>query len=149
MAKVSGTPGKTRALNFFLVNRRFYFVDLPGYGYGRLSKQVLDDLRRLTQEYLNHSRALAGLILLLDCRREITADDAQMLAWLAERGLPAIAAVTKADKLNRDQLRRKVDQVERTCGVTAIPFSVVTGQGKRELAAAVLELLKGDRDLTD
>ncbi|UCG61441.1 MAG: YihA family ribosome biogenesis GTP-binding protein [Candidatus Zixiibacteriota bacterium] len=142
LAKVSNTPGKTRSLNFYLVNDRFYFVDLPGYGYARASKSEQRDWARLIEDYLENSDRLAGLVVLLDCRREITEQDAQLFEWLAAKELPGIAVVTKADKLRRDKLNRKVRDVETETGFPAIPFSIVTGAGKREVQSAVLALVE-------
>lgn len=142
LAKVSNTPGKTRALNFFLVEDRFYFVDLPGYGYARVSKTERADWARLIEEYFEKCDRLAGLIVLLDCRREITEDDARLLDWLAQKELPGLVIVTKADKLTRDKLNRKVRQVETETGLPAIPFSTITGAGKKEIQSAVLELVR-------
>ncbi|UCE24181.1 MAG: YihA family ribosome biogenesis GTP-binding protein [Candidatus Zixiibacteriota bacterium] len=142
LAKVSNTPGKTRSLNFYLVNDRFYFVDLPGYGYARVSKTERAGWARLIDEYLERSERLAGMVVLLDCRREPNEQDVQLLSWLSEKELPGIAIVTKADKLSRDKLKRKVQQVEEAFGLPAIPFSTVTGIGKREIQAAVFDLVE-------
>lgn len=141
LAKVSGTPGRTRALNFFLVNERFYLVDLPGYGYAKVSKSLRAQWGRLIEDYLTTGRELSGLVLLLDCRRDPTDEDYQLVEWLAARRLPALIALTKSDKLNRDQINRKTRQVESELGAAVIPFSIVSGAGRRELAAAILELV--------
>ncbi|MCK4606870.1 MAG: YihA family ribosome biogenesis GTP-binding protein [candidate division Zixibacteria bacterium] len=143
LAKVSATPGKTQSLNFFLVNDGFYFVDLPGYGYARVPKQVKAGWGKLIEDYLLGGDALTGLILLLDCRRDPTAEDYQLMSWLQQRELPVIVVVTKADKLNRDKVRRKVAQVEDQFGVAAVAFSSLSGQGKRELLAAIHDLVSG------
>jgi GTP-binding protein len=141
LAKISSTPGKTRSINFFLVDNKFYFVDLPGYGYAKVARKVRENWGRLLEEYLEQSRRLAGLVLLLDCRREITEEDMELVGWLADRGLPTLAVVTKADKLSRDKVNRKVRAVESQLGIPAIPFSVVTGQGKKELFGAIQDLI--------
>lgn len=141
MAKVSSTPGKTQALNFFLVDNCFYYVDLPGYGYAKLPRTVGRELGLLLQSYLAQTQNLIGLVLLLDCRRSLTEADSRLLALIGRRQLPVIVAVTKADKVNRDQLTRKVRQVESELGLEAIPFSAVSGIGKRELARAINNLV--------
>lgn len=141
LAKVSGTPGKTRSLNFFLVNGAFYLVDLPGYGYARVPKDVKESWGKLIETYLRTSPSLAGLVLLLDCRREPTPEDAQLLTWLAARELPALIALTKADKLTKGQLHLKEELVERELGLSAIATSVKTGVGKIELVRAINELV--------
>jgi GTP-binding protein len=141
MAKVSSTPGKTRSLNFFRLNERFYFVDLPGYGYARVSKKEKEAWRQLLEEYLESSRHLIGLVLLIDCRRDPTEHDLQLVDWLGSRGLPVIVALTKADKVGRDHLKRKVRSIESQMGLAVVPFSAVAGTGKNELLRAVWQLV--------
>lgn len=141
LAKVSQTPGKTRALNYFVVDDRFYLVDLPGYGYAKVSKKMKEAWGELIESYLTRSESLIGLVLLLDARREPTPEDLQLLAWLEARQLPAMLVLTKADKLSRNQLNQKLALAERELGLPAIASSIKTGQGKRELARAVMELV--------
>ena len=142
LAKVSGTPGKTRSLNFFLVNESFYLVDLPGYGYARVPKAVKESWGELVEQYLTGGSRLIGLVLLLDSRRDPTPEDAQMLEWLAARELPALIVLTKADKLKRSQINQKVQQVERDLQLSAIPTSVKSGMGKNDLVRAIVELVE-------
>lgn len=142
MAKVSSTPGKTRALNFFLINESFYLVDLPGYGYAKVAKTVHAGWGALIETYLTKSEHLAGLVLLLDSRRDLSDDDLELLEWLAARKIPALCAITKADKVNRDQINRKVRQVEKEIGIPALAFSSLKGTGKFDLVMAVIELVK-------
>ena len=141
VARVSATPGKTRSLNFFLVNEKFYLVDLPGYGYARVPAAVKAGLQELLQQYLTTAGNLIGLILLLDCRREITAQDNQLAVWLAERELPVLVVVTKADKLSRSKLAERLRRVENELGTDVIASSAVSGLGGKELMAAVRELV--------
>lgn len=141
IAKVSSTPGKTRALNFFLIDQRYYFVDLPGYGYAKVPDHVRESWGKLIEAYLENSRELAGLILLIDARRDPTAQDVQMLEWLAERELPAMIALTKVDKVKRSQRAAKIQQLQNDLGVGVIPCSAVTGEGKNELLDAINELV--------
>jgi GTP-binding protein len=141
MAKVSSTPGKTRSLNFFLVNDKFYLVDLPGYGYAQVSKSIKSTWGEMIETFLTKAEHLAGLALLIDSRRDPTPEDMQMLEWLAARKTHCLAVVTKADKVNNDQVRRKVKQVETQLGVSSMPFSAHTGAGRNELAAAIVALV--------
>jgi len=141
MAKVSGTPGKTRSLNFFQVNDNYYLVDLPGYGYAKVSREMRKDWGKLIEDYLGRSEKVAGLVLLLDCRRDPTEQDIQLLSWLRERNIPALVMVTKTDKLTRDKTNRKVAEVEKRLGVSALAFSSVTGAGKKELVGAIHSLI--------
>jgi GTP-binding protein len=142
LAKVSSTPGKTRSLNYFLANDRFYFVDLPGYGYARVPLAVKEQWGKLMEAYLTGSENLVGLLLLLDSRRDPTPEDFQLIDWLAERELPVLVALTKADKLTRDKINRKVKQTENGLGTSVIPCSATTGQGKTDLVQAIRELIE-------
>jgi len=141
LAKVSSTPGKTRSLNFFLVNDKFHLVDLPGYGYAKVPISVKMEWGILVRDYLTTVEHLVGLILLLDCRRETTVEDNELVAWLAERKLPVLIALTKADKLSRTRLNDKVREIEKELGTTVIACSAVSGLGKKELVDAVRELV--------
>ncbi len=144
MAKVSSTPGKTRALNFFLVNNRFYFVDLPGYGFAKVPDKVRESWGELIEGYLTESPYLKGLVLLLDCRREPAGEDLQLMEWLARRELPTLMVVTKMDKLNRDKSNRIIHQVEKQLGLPAIGFSALSGLGKKELLGAIFDLIQNE-----
>jgi len=141
LAKVSRTPGRTRSLNFFKIDNRYYVVDLPGYGYAKVSKSMRNEWGQLIDDYLSKGKDLIGLVLLLDCRRDITEGDWHLIEWLSERKVPVLVAITKADKLTRDKLNRRVKVIEGELGVSAIPFSVVTGIGKSELWRALNDLV--------
>ena len=144
-ARVSNTPGRTREINFFVVNRQLVLVDLPGYGYARISKEKRAEWRPLIEGYLRTSAELRGIVQLLDARHDPTQDDRQMLAFLAELGVPTLFALTKIDKLTATQrtqrLRSLMKQIEAD-EEQVIPFSAVTGEGRDELAAAVVALLE-------
>lgn len=146
LAKVSGTPGKTRALNFFLINERYYLVDLPGYGYAKVSRSIKDEWGKLIERYLNEESRLTGMVFLLDARREPGEEDLQLLAWLSGRGLPVMVAVTKADKLSKDKLSRTMRKIEQELGLPSIAFSAVTGLGKVELMGAIKQLVASARE---
>lgn len=129
-ARVSNTPGRTREINFFRVNDAFVLVDLPGYGYARISKARRAEWTPLIEGYLSRSPQLRGIVHLLDARHDPTADDLQMLDFLANVGVPTILALTKIDKLTRKQVAARVGELSRQLGVEAeqvIPFSAVTG----------------------
>lgn len=137
MAKVSQTPGKTRSLNYFLINNKCYFVDLPGYGYAKVPKAVRNSWGKLIENYLVQCEQLAGLVLLLDSRRDFTDQDRQMLEWLSEQGLPVLPVSTKIDKLGKNAAVKKRRQIEAELGVEVIQFSSVSGVGKKELMSAI------------
>ena len=144
LARVSATPGKTREINYFAVNHAFVLVDLPGYGYARVSKEARAAWRPLVEGYLRSSGPLRGVVQLIDARHDPTADDLQMLAFLAELGAPTIIALTKTDKLARAKVAARATEMAKALRVDdaqVIAFSAVSGAGRDELAEAVLELL--------
>jgi GTP-binding protein len=143
-ARVSNTPGRTREINFFKVNGTFVLVDLPGYGYARISKERRAEWKPLIEGYLRKSPQLRGIVQLLDARREPTDDDRGMLDFLSELGVPAIIVLTKIDKLTASERRKNVASITASLGLEddqVIPFSAVTGEGRNELAEALDELL--------
>jgi GTP-binding protein len=143
-ARVSRTPGRTREINFFEVNETFILVDLPGYGYARLSKERRAEWRPLIEGYLRRSPQIKGVVLLLDVRRDPSDDDRQMLDFLAELGLPAVVVITKIDKLGARAAAERVDALRGELELDpdqVIPFSAVTGEGRDDLAAAVGSLV--------
>jgi GTP-binding protein len=143
-ARVSNTPGRTREVNFFKVNDTFVLVDLPGYGYARVSKEKRAEWRPLIEGYLRTSPTLRGIVQLLDARHEPTGDDRGMLDFLAELGVPTIVTVTKTDKLTTKERARRVADLSAALGLDAdqvIAFSAVTGEGRDELAEAIDGLL--------
>ncbi|MCA2983616.1 MAG: YihA family ribosome biogenesis GTP-binding protein [Gemmatimonas sp.] len=143
-ARVSNTPGRTREIHFFDVNRQFVLADLPGYGYARISKARKAEWRPLIEGYLTDSPKLWGVVQLLDVRHDPTDDDMVMLDFLAELGVPTIFAVTKVDKLRRAEVAPRVQALARQLGLDPdqiVPFSAQTGQGRDELASALMALL--------
>ena len=146
LARVSKTPGKTREINFFRVNQELILADLPGYGYARVSKGQRAEWQPLIEEYLNRSKMLRGVVQLIDVRHPPTADDLQMLDFLAELGAPTIFALTKVDKLTKSAAAERVLHIATELGAAEeqlVPFSSVTGEGRDELAAAMVELASG------
>ena len=144
LARVSQTPGKTREINFFRVNDAFTLVDLPGYGYARVSKSVRSGWRPLIEGYLRGSEQLRGVVQLLDARHDPTPDDLMMLDFLAELGTPVIIAATKIDKLRGHQVPDRVRELTQRLSLDEeqlVPFSSVTGEGRDELAQAIVSLV--------
>lgn len=143
-ARVSRTPGRTREINFFEVNREFVLADLPGYGYARISKERRAEWRPLIEGYLRGSQQLRGIVQLLDVRHDPTGDDLQMLDFLSELGAPTIVALTKIDKLAARAREVRIREVIEALALDedqVIPFSAETGEGRDELAAAIVSLL--------
>jgi GTP-binding protein len=145
IARVSATPGKTQALNFYRVNDRFFLVDLPGYGFARVPEATRAGWAALIEGYLAGSRELRGVVHLVDARHKPTAHDRQMVGYLAEVGVPALIVLNKMDKLSRSEraksVRRAVEelQVEEA---QLVPFSSKTGEGRQELLDAIEALIE-------
>jgi GTP-binding protein len=109
MAMTSGNPGKTKLINHFLVNDDWYLVDLPGYGYAKVSKKERVEFDRLIRYYLQHRENLTCLFLLIDCRHEPIGADVEFINWLGAKGIPFVIVFTKADKLSKNQLEVSVN----------------------------------------
>jgi GTP-binding protein len=143
-ARVSNTPGRTRAINFFRINDQFVLVDLPGYGYARVSKDRKAEWKPMIEGYLRHSPNLRGIVQLLDVRHDPTKDDIQMLDFLSEVGVPTMIVMTKTDKLSKAQAQARIKEISASLGLEedqVIPFSSETGVGRDELAEAVVSLI--------
>jgi GTP-binding protein len=143
-ARVSNTPGRTREIHFFDVNRQFVLADLPGYGYARISKARKAEWRPLIEGYLSESDQLAGVVQLLDVRHNPTEDDFTMLDFLADLGVPTIIVLTKIDKLTKAAAKERIEALAKGLGLDVdqvVPFSATTGLGRDDLATALLGLL--------
>jgi len=143
LAKTSKTPGRTRLINFFLIDESFYFVDLPGYGYAKVSRAERNEWGRMVDEYFNKAEDLKGLVLLVDCRRELNDGDRMLLDWLRQRQLAHMIVLTKADKLSRNNLVKRVREMTGELGFEPLPFSIQTGVGKKELWKWIDNLIRG------
>ena len=144
-ARVSRTPGRTREINFFRINNGFVLVDLPGYGYARISKERKSEWKPLIERYLRRTTQLRGIVLLLDIRRDPSEDDRAMLDFLAETEVPTIVALTKTDKLSKAAAKQRVADVSAALALDSdqvIPFSSHSGQGRVELLEAITDLVE-------
>lgn len=143
-ARVSRTPGRTRELNFFRVNEQFMLVDLPGYGYAKISKERKAAWRPLIDSYLHNSPYLRGVVLLLDVRHDPTSDDRIMLETLGEIGVPTLIALTKVDKLGSTSRAKRIRELCAKAGLDedqVIPFSAHDNIGRDDLAETLMALL--------
>ncbi len=144
LVKTSATPGKTQLINFFVVNGAFYFVDLPGYGYARAPQAVTDAWAPMIEGYLKDTPQLSAVVVLLDCRRELDARDERLATWLEQYEIPVIYALTKSDKLTRQE----ADRARRTMGMALgvadrlIMSSAKSGAGVGELWAEIGKQLR-------
>lgn len=132
MARTSRTPGRTQSVNFYRWDRAFYLVDLPGYGYAKISKQALAQWRRLAESYLLNRSPLRLVVLIIDLRHGATPLDEQMKQWLEANGQAFVAVASKADKVKAAQKARAIRSVEELFGAV-LPFSAKTGEGVKPL----------------
>jgi len=146
LAITSKTPGRTRLVNFFRIDGRIYFVDLPGYGYAAAPKSLRETWGELVEGYLRARGELRGVVFLLDIRREPTDRDLEMRGLLEEAGLPWIPVLTKADKVGRSERPKLIHRIAKGLALPdprqTIPFSATTGEGSRELWAAIAERVR-------
>lgn len=144
LAHVSGTPGKTQALNFYRVNDDFFLVDLPGYGYASVPDEMRASWARLIEWYLAESGQVRGVVHLVDARRAPTEHDLTMVRYLGELGLPTLVVLTKADKLKRSQRREALQRAIDALGLDEdelLLFSSKSGEGRETLLDALEELV--------
>lgn len=145
LARVSKTPGRTQAINFFDVprsGRLVRFADLPGYGFAKAPKKVRQSWERMIGDYLRFRESLALVVVLVDIRREATDLDQQMIDWLSDSHRTGLVVMTKADKLSRNQALTQRSRVRKGLGVpheASMAFSSPTGQGKDELWQRIME----------
>lgn len=147
LARTSNTPGRTQSINFFLVNERFYFADLPGYGYAKVSKTMRADWGKMAEQYLSERDELVLSIQLIDSRHTPTELDRQLHEWLIFGQKPYIIVATKSDKLSNNQLVKSIAAIEKALpGAGVIAFSSQTGKGRdaiwSEIGAAVSKFSK-------
>ncbi|MCS6817616.1 MAG: ribosome biogenesis GTP-binding protein YihA/YsxC [Blastocatellia bacterium] len=142
LARVSSTPGRTRGIHFYAINERFYFVDLPGYGYAEVPHSLRRAWRRLIEGYLENRPQIRLSVLIVDARHEPTPLDLQMREWLEFHRLPYIVLLTKADKLSTNEVKRSVERAARVFpSVVIIPYSARTGFGREAVWREIEEAL--------
>ena len=145
LARISRTPGKTQTINYFDVGGSCYFVDLPGYGYAAVPEGVRRAWGPMIEGYLERSPRLAGVVSLIDGRHDPTALDRRMVAWLAERGIPTLVVLTKADRVPRGRRRVRLAETAESLGLDpeqVVWFSSRSGEGRDEVFSAVDALLR-------
>ena len=150
-ARSSATPGKTQTINFYNINDALYLVDLPGYGYAKVSQQEKEKWGKMIERYLHSSKQLRAVFLLIDIRHEPSANDKMMYDWVVSQGYNPIIIATKQDKLKRSQIDKHVKMLRQGLklvpGTRIIPFSSVTKQGRDEIWELVeTELLDSEKE---
>ena len=145
LARTSSQPGKTQTINFYNINDAMYLVDLPGYGYAKVSESELAKWGRMIENYLHTSKQLQAVFLLIDIRHTPGANDKTMYDWIVYQGYQPIIIATKLDKLKRSQVQKALKEVRAGLGLKAgdvvIPFSAETKQGRDEIWALMDELV--------
>jgi GTP-binding protein len=144
LARTSRTPGRTRLVNWFEIDGKFHLVDLPGYGYAEVSKDMREAWRPLIESYLGGRKTLAGVLMLLDMRRGPEEEELDFVPWLEAKKIPIVVALTKADKLAKNKRMIEVVKAKKALGLKRDPFAVSaqTGDGIEPLFRALLQLLK-------
>ena len=136
-ARISATPGKTQTINFYNINEQLYLVDLPGYGYAKVSEKEKKEWGKLVERYLHGSGQLLAVFLLIDIRHDPSANDRLMYEWITAQGYRPIIIATKLDKIKRSQKDKQMKAILQGLGLmketAVIPFSAVTKQGRDEI----------------
>ena len=147
--RTSAQPGKTQTINFYNINDALYYVDLPGYGYAKVSQTEKEKWGRMIENYLRRSKQLRCVFLLVDIRHEPSANDRQMYEWIVHNGYKPVIIATKLDKIKRSQEAKQLKLVrtglEIGNDVTVIPFSAETKQGREEIWALIEQLTECEK----
>ncbi|MDO4966256.1 MAG: ribosome biogenesis GTP-binding protein YihA/YsxC [Lachnospiraceae bacterium] len=146
LARTSSQPGKTQTINYYNVNKEIYFVDLPGYGYAKVSKSEKEKWGKMIEKYLHTSPQLKRVYLLIDIRHEPSANDKLMYDWICSNGFEPVIIATKLDKINRSQKDKQIKILRTGLGLkketVVIPFSAETKQGRDEIYENIEEILE-------
>lgn len=142
-ARTSSQPGKTQTINFYRINEQLYFVDLPGYGYAKVSQEIREKWGRMIERYLEKSKMLKLIFLLIDIRHEPSTNDKLMYDWIVHQGYQPVIIATKLDKISRNALDKQLRLIRTTLGAPKetgiLPFSAETKQGREEIWALMEE----------
>lgn len=146
LARTSSQPGKTQTINFYLINKEWYFVDLPGYGYAKVSKETKAKWGQMIERYLKKSANLRAIFLLIDIRHEPTANDREMYQWIVSNGYEPVIIATKADKISRGKYQKHIGIIKKGLqvrpGTEVFPFSALNKAGRDEIWAYLDNLLE-------
>ncbi len=145
LARISSQPGKTQTINYYNINNRMYLVDLPGYGYAKVSVAEKEKWGKMIENYLHTSQQLKAVFLLIDIRHEPSANDKQMYDWIVYQGYEPIIIATKLDKIKRSQVAKHISMIRKGLavkpGTEILPYSALTKQGREEIWALMDKLL--------
>lgn len=138
LAKISSTPGKTRLINYFILDDQLYIVDLPGYGYTKKFDEKSKNWKQLIEAYLSQNERLSNVFLLIDCRHDLMALDKIMIEWLKYYKISFRMVLTKSDKLSNNKFSRQLNKISRSFPDNSlIPFSAKSGQGREEIQGII------------
>lgn len=144
LARTSSVPGKTQTINFYLINKEFHFVDLPGYGYAKVSKKSQEEWGKIIERYLTSRENLIEVLQLVDIRHKPTAQDKQMYEWIKHFGFGGIVVATKLDKIKRGQRQKQINLIRKELGMDKddilIPISSTNREGKKQLWDAICKV---------
>ena len=150
LARVSGAPGKTRTINFYRINDTFRIVDLPGYGYAKVSKSMSEGWGAMMEDYLEKRENLLKVVQLVDIRHAPSVQDVQMYEYLRHYGFDGIVVATKADKVSRNEMQKCISVIRKTLSLekedTVVPVSALKRTGQEELIAVLEELLTAEEE---
>ena len=149
LARTSAQPGKTQTINFYNVNKNLYFVDLPGYGYAKVSVEIRAKWGKMIERYLHGSPQLKKVFLLIDIRHVPSENDCMMYDWIVDNGYEPVIICTKLDKIKRSQVQKNLklirEKLDLVPGTTMIPFSAQTKQGRDEIWNLIEETLAQEK----
>ena len=144
-ARTSSQPGKTQTINFYNINEELYFVDLPGYGYAKVSESIKEQWGKMIEGYLHSSKMLKLVFLLVDIRHAPTQNDKMMYDWIIHYGFQPVVIATKLDKIKRSQLNKNIKVIRKDLGMEEdmkiIPFSSKTKQGREEVWECIQDMI--------
>lgn len=150
LARTSSQPGKTQTINFYNINKELYFVDLPGYGFAKVSAEMREKWGKMIERYLQRSRQLCLVFLLIDIRHDPSANDKLMYDWILANGYRPVIIATKLDKIKRSQITKHVKAVKTGLQMESdgivIPFSAQTKQGREEIMSLILQTINFSED---
>ncbi|MBQ2250547.1 MAG: YihA family ribosome biogenesis GTP-binding protein, partial [Lachnospiraceae bacterium] len=150
LARTSAQPGKTQTINFYNINDELYYVDLPGYGYAKVSQAEKEKWGKMIENYLHKSPMLKCVFLLIDIRHEPSANDKMMYDWMVYNGFRPVIIATKLDKINRSQIQKHVKMLRTGLGMEKsdiiLPFSALTKQGREEIWDLIEKIASGEMD---
>lgn len=150
LARTSATPGKTQTINWYNINSELYLVDLPGYGYAKVSISEKEKWGKLIERYLHNSKQLKAVFLLIDIRHDPGNNDKMMYDWIVSQGFEPIIIATKSDKIKRSQLQKHLKMIKEGLqllpGTKIFPFSSLSKQGKEEIWAYIDEIYQQEEE---